>query len=145
MSQVESRLKPSGPCGCGCGMEGTLRVKPWRDGTHCCRGCKCRRCMGRRNRARGDSKASRARRVLQLKGPRSRHEETWRGALRVEAKSGGKAKPVQTFYEHCRAQSEASKAIGDARPFAALAMPLGTSKGYAVIELEDLALILAAL
>ena len=101
--------------------------------------------MGRRNRARGDSKAARARRVLNLGGPATRHEEFFRGAIRVECKSGGKAKPVQTFYESCKAQSDAAKAVGDSRPFVALAMPYGTSRGYAVVEINDLATILAAL
>lgn len=144
-ADVTPRLKPAGPCGCGCELDTTYRAKPWRDGTLCCRSCACRRCLGRRNRARGDSKAARARRKLGLGGARTRHEELWRGALRTEVKSGAKAKPVQTFYENCRAQSDAAKAVGDLRPFVAIGAPLGTSKTFCVIEIDDLATLVAAL
>lgn len=135
-----------GPCGCGCGLYGALRSKPWRSGVRCVRrGCPCPSCRGGKRRAKGDAKASKARRTLGLGGPRSRHEESWRGAVLTEVKAGTKAKPVQTFYRVCRDQSDQSRAIGDGRPFVAVAMPDGESSGYAVMRLEDLALILEAL
>jgi hypothetical protein len=142
--------------------------------------------------------------MLNLDGPASRHEEHWRGRVRVEIKAGKKAKPIQTwwrkvrdrnrelliptriyiaitaelavirlhdfarlldgdradrtwiephisgrpvetFYRNCRAQSDASAAIGDTRPFVAVAAPDGTGMQYAVLRVDDLAKILEAL
>lgn len=124
-----------GDCECGCGIFGTLRRRPLNH----VRGCPCKRCQGKRNRTKGDSKARQARKTLGLAGVNSRHEEHWGGPLRIEVKSGSFAKPVATKYYLARAQSEAHRPIGDTRPFVLVVMPDGTSEGLAVIRLKDLA------
>lgn len=118
MTDVANRLLPFGPCGCGCGREARLRVKPWADGTVCVtRGCPCKRCQGRANRSRGDAAGRKVRKQLGLVGVNTRHEEGWGGPVRTESKSGGVARPVITAHLNARTQSEASRPIGDSRPF----------------------------
>lgn len=142
MTDVTPNLKPVGTCGCGCGREGTLRVKPWRDGTVCVtRGCDCARCRGKRNKRLGQRKQARA--VSALGVPRSSlhpgHEEFLGGTVRVEVKSGTKhADPVWTKYRASEAQSEAQRPVGDHRPFVALFMPADSSDGLVVFRLSRL-------
>lgn len=124
-----------GDCECGCGIFGTLRRRPLNH----VRGCPCKRCQGKRNRTKGDSKARKARKTLGLAGVNSRHEEHWGGPLRIEVKSGAFAKPVATKYYLARAQSEQHRPLGDVRPFVLVVMPDGSSDGLAVIHLKDLA------
>lgn len=129
MSSHQSFFKDNqGDCGCGCGEYGTLK-KPWRDGTACVsRKCRCRRCLGKASGKNGRTKQTKAATVLGI--PRSSihpgHEEHYGGALRIEVKSGkADTGPAFTAYLRCEAQSEASRAVGDHRPFAAVLMPCG--------------------
>jgi len=65
-------------------------------------------------------------------------EELWRGTVRVEVKSGHMdTMPVDTRYRKMRDQSDASRAIGDNRPFAAVCMPPGSSDGIVMIRLSE--------
>lgn len=110
------------------------------------RECTCYSCRGRRNRTKGKRTQRTARKGLEKvfqtpAGPSvtaTANEETWRLPVRTEVKSGGTAKTVDTFYRNTKTQSDVHKAIGDARPFVAVAMPDGTSDGLAVIRLSDL-------
>lgn len=133
-----------GDCGCGCGVYGTLK-KPWRDQTRCvARLCRCFRCRGRNNRAKGDAKARKARKALGAIGAMSRHEEHWGGALRIEAKAGAQVGPILTRYLAAKNQSEAARPLGDTRPFVMAAMP-DRGPGLLVVEIDELAQIVAAL
>lgn len=66
------------------------------------------------------------------------NEETWRLPVRAEVKAGGPAKTVDTFYRNTKAQADMQKAIGDMRPFLAVAMVDGSTDGLAVIRMSDL-------
>ena len=92
--------------------------------------------MGKRNRAKGDSKARKARKALGIPGANSRHEEIWGGDIRVEVKAGAQIKPVVTAFLKCEAQSEAARPIGDHRPFMMVAMPDEWSDGLVVMRLS---------
>lgn len=130
---VESMLKAKGDCACGCGLFGTPRKRP--EGH--VRGCVCARCRGQRNRAKGDAKARKARKMLGIEGVNSRHEELWGGAIRLEVKAGAQVKPVFTAYLRCEVQSEQHRPVGDPRPFAMVAMPDGSSDGLIVMRLSQ--------
>lgn len=131
-----------GECPDGCGLYGTLT-----NNGHV-RGCKgppgepCRKCIGRRNRKKGTRKQRAAQRALGLVGPGStlgaNHEEHWRGNVRVEVKAGVQTHPAVTAYRKMRAQSEASRPIGDNRPFMGVAMPDGEPDGVVLIRLSEL-------
>jgi hypothetical protein len=139
-----SYMKDAGDCGCGCGAYGTLK-KPNRAGIRCVnRVCKCRSCMGKNNRRKGDRKAATARKQLGAMGANSRHEEHWGGALRIEAKAGAQVGPILTRYLAAKNQSEAARPIGDNRPFVMAAMP-DRGPGLLVVEIDELAQIVAAL
>lgn len=125
-------LKPKTDCECGCGLFGTPLKRP--EGH--IRGCKCPRCMGKRNRAKGDTKARKARKALGIGGVNSRHEEVWGGDLRLEVKAGAQIKPVVTAFLKCEAQSEAARPIGDHRHFMMVAMPDEWSDGLIVMRLS---------
>lgn len=110
------------------------------------RSCSCYSCRGRRNRSKGKTKQRQARRGLEktfqtIAGPSAvstSDEENWRLPVRAEIKSGGMAKTVDTFYRNTKTQADADKAIGDMRPFLAVAMVDGSTDGLAVIRLSDL-------
>lgn len=91
--------------------------------------CRCRRCVGGRVRKVGLAKQGIARKALGI-NPRFRNhlsdEESWNAALRLEVKSQGTARPVVTRFLAARDQSDANKAIGDTRPFAAVFMGDGS-------------------
>lgn len=148
MMDVEPRFKDQDVCGCGCGVFGTLK-RPWRDGSQCvARRCSCKRCRGRQAAKRGRSKQSQAATALGI--PKSTihpgHEEHFAGALRIEVKSGARdTRPAFTAYLRCEAQSEASRAVGDHRPFAAVLMPEGTSDGLFLTRMSKLPNVVAAL
>lgn len=120
----------------GCPLFGTLG-KPGRDEKRRVRGCNDPVARGKRNRTKGDSKARNARKRLGLVGPLTRHEEHWRGALLVEVKAGAQVGPLATKFRLAKAQSDASRAIGDSRPFALVAMPDGSSDGIIAFTLSD--------
>lgn len=150
--QVTPIMKENvGACGCGldkCNAYGTLRAKPHKDGTLCCRrGCPCPRCRGGGNRragARGQRKA-----MVGLGVPVGTlspgHEEHALGTVRLEVKSGKQAGPVATAYLKAEAQSEEARPFGDHRPFVACFEPLGWSDGLVVIRRSRLAETVAAL
>lgn len=130
---MEANLKPKADCVCGCGLFGTPLKRP--EGH--VRGCNCPRCRGKRNRAKGDSKARTARKKLGIGGAMSRHEEHWGGRVRVEMKAGKQVDPIATRFNAARAQSEEARPIGDTRPFLMVAMPEGTSDGIVLMRLSD--------
>lgn len=105
------------------------QTRPWqcRKGDESClRTAPCNACRGARNRRSGMRKQREARKALEaLTGAEAArfsgqlgNEESWTGlGIRVEVKSGAVAGPVWTKYAAAEAQSAASKAIGDVRPF----------------------------
>lgn len=145
-----SLMKEQGPCECGrdgCDLWGTLK-KANRKGIRCVRGCVCPSCRGRANKRKGQRKQAKA--VTALGIPRSSihpgHEEFLGGAVRVEVKATKReAGPVFTAYLRCEHQSEAARAIGDHRPFAAVFMPDGTSDGLVTVRLSSLHEFVAAM
>lgn len=127
-----------------CPLFGTLG-RPARDGKRRVKGCGDPVARGKRNRAKGDSKARRARKMLGIAGANTRHEELWGGAMRVEMKAGAQVSPIVTRYRNAEQQSEQHRAIGDIRPFVLVAMPDGESDGLAVMRLSVLADLLTVL
>lgn len=129
----------------GCPKFGTLG-REGRDGKRRVKGCGDPVARGRRNRTKGDSKARRARKKLGLAATGNagtRHEEHWGGMFRVEVKAGSQVGPIATRFDAARSQSEASKALGDVRPFAMIAMPDGSSDGIVLMSLTEFAELLA--
>jgi hypothetical protein len=125
----------------GCPKFGTLG-RPGRDGKRRVAGCGDPVARGKRNRTKGDSKARRARKKLGLTATGnagSRHEEHWAGFFRVEVKAGAQVSPIATRFNLAKSQSEASKALGDIRPFAMIAMPDGSTDGIVLMTLEEFA------
>lgn len=138
--QVTSRLKVMVDCKVdGCGLEDCTAYGVAKRNGHV-RGCtsRCPQCRGARNRSKGDSKARRGRKILGLAGANTRHEEHWGGSSLTEFKAGAKANVVQTQYDNSRAQSDASRAIGDNRPFVAGFCPDGTKHVLFVVRDDDL-------
>ncbi len=107
----------------------------------CTRREPCRSCLGRRNRRSGLKKQRVARRQLGVPDARfsgqNGQEEAWRGEWRVEVKSGKQVESLTDRFLAAEAQSEASKAIGDCRPFMFVAMPSGMSDGLVAVRLSD--------
>lgn len=137
-----SLLGPSkGDCACGCGLYGTLRKRPLNH----IRGCACPQCRGKRNRAKGDSKARQARKTLGLQGANTRHEEHWGGGVRVEVKAGAQVSPIWTRFRLAEEQSEQHRAFGDHRPFLMVAMPDGMKDGLIIARLSTIREVAAAL
>ena len=128
--------------GDGCPKFGLL-LRESRDGKRRIKGCGDPVARGKRNRAKGDSKARRARKMLGIAGANTRHEELWGGALRVEMKAGAQIEPIATRFRAAYAQSQASRSVGDIRPFVLVAMPDGESDGLAVMRLSVLSDLLA--
>ena len=146
MSEYGSLIKEKITCECPnpeCVLYGTPK-RPNRAGLRCVRGCSCPSCRGKRNRTKGDRKASTARKALGAMGANSRHEEHWGGGLRIESKAGAQVGPIYTRYLAAKTQSEASRAIGDNRPFVMAAMP-DRGPGLLVMEIGELEQIVAAL
>jgi hypothetical protein len=123
-----------------CPLYGLLG-KPGRDGKKRVRGCGDPRARGKRNRAKGDSKARRARKKLGLTGSNTRHEEHWGGHLRVEVKSGAQIQPIATRFLAAEVQSTNAKAIGDIRPFVMVAMPDDMTDGIVLMRLSEFGLL----
>ena len=120
----------------GCPLFGTLGRED-RQGKRRIKGCGDPSARGRRNRAKGDSKARRARKKLGLGGHLTRHEENWGGHFRTEVKAGLQVGPIATRFNVARAQSDAAKALGDIRPFIMVAMPDGTTDGIVLMSLSE--------
>lgn len=112
--------------------------------------CRCRSCVGRKNRNKGRTGQRAAREALRLSRERwvgrEANEETWTAAVRVEVKAGGSmANPVQLRYDKMRAQSDAATAIGDTRPFVAVVKADGHSDVVVMVKGEDLPAVVQAL
>jgi hypothetical protein len=120
----------------GCPLFGTLGRED-RQGKRRIKGCGDPSARGRRNRAKGDSKARRARKKLGLGGHLTRHEENWGGHFRTEVKAGAQVGPIATRFNLAKAQSDAAKALGDIRPFIMVAMPDGTTDGIVLMSLSE--------
>ncbi len=119
-----------------------LLGRPGRDNKRRVKGCGDPVARGKRNRTKGDSKARMARRKLGLSATGnagSRHEEHWAGFFRVESKAGAQVGPIATRFYDAKHQSDASKALGDIRPFAMIAMPDGKSDGIVLMTLNEFA------
>lgn len=153
MTDVTPNLKPDGYGPCECGTDACYEWhaddvkrlgKPDKGGKRHVHGCKCPACRGRRNRRKGDTKAGKARKALNIGGVNSRHEELFGGALRIEVKAGKIVAPAVTAYERNRAQSEQSRSVGDNRPFAAVWMPDGSRDGVIACRLSDLTAVAVA-
>ncbi len=127
-----------------CPLYGALG-KPGRDGRRRVRHCGDPSARGKRNRTKGDAKARRARKKLGLGGHLTRHEENWGGRFRTEIKAGAQVGPIYTRFRDAKAQSDASKALGDIRPFVMVAMPDGTSDGIVLVSLDEFAEIVSIL
>lgn len=89
------------------------------------RSCDCAKCRGTRNQSKGTKAQRRARKLAGIAAERfstkTHNEESWRSSgVRWESKAGAQANPVATRYLAARAQSDAAKAIGDTRTFAAI-------------------------
>lgn len=119
-----------------CPRFGTLG-RPDRAGKRRIRGCGDPVARGKRNRAKGDSKARRARKMLGIGGANTRHEEHWGGAFRVEVKAGAQVSPIATRFEAAEKQSGLAKSIGDHRPFLMVAMPDDSRDGIVLMRLSD--------
>ena len=123
----------------GCPRFGALG-RAGRDGKRRVKGCGDPVARGKRNRTKGDSKARKARKKLGLSATGNagtRHEEHWGGMFRVEVKAGAQVGPIATRFANAKAQSEASKSLGDIRPFLMIAMPDGSSDGIVLMTLEE--------
>lgn len=132
--------------------EAVSRRQPGRENRKCemtgliRRDCTCYSCRGRRNRNNGKAKQRQVRKGFEKAfqvpaGPTvssTADEENWRLPVRVEAKSGGTAKTVGTFYRNTKAQADAKKSIGDSRPFVAAARIDGQSDPLVVLKMSDL-------
>lgn len=121
-------------CECGCG-----RVSVRTSVGHV-KGCKCRSCIGKRNRRGGLNKQRRAKKALGI--PKSRfhgqdgNEENWRGYFRAEVKAGKQVGAAKWFLR-AEAQSDANRAIGDPRHFIFVAMPEGMgNEGFVTMRLS---------
>lgn len=145
----ESNLKPKADCGgnrdkcsvVACPLFGTLGVAG-RDGRRRVKGCGDPHARGKRNRAKGDAKARRARKALGIAGANTRHEELWGGAFRVEVKAGKQVGPIWTRFTSAEAQSNEARPVGDPRPFLMVAMPDDTRDGLVIGRLSDLGALL---
>lgn len=135
-----------GECGCACGLFGTLK-KPNRANIRCVRGCRCRSCLGRLNRQKGQRKQRVAQKALKIPGSSlgANHEELWRGLVRVEVKAGGQVQPAFNQFLRMEAQAEAARAIGDGRPFVGIAMPEGVTDGIVMFRLSRMSDVVACL
>lgn len=118
--------------------------RPWvcRAGSvDCTRSVPCASCRGRRNRRSGQRKQREAAKALGIHPvfyTQRSNEETWGDErLRWEVKSGKQVQAMATRFLAAEAQSEASRAVGDARPFAFVAMPAGMgSEGIVAVRLS---------
>ena len=148
----ESNLKPKAECEgnrdkCSvysCPLFGTLGTAG-RDGKRRVKGCGDPVARGKRNRAKGDAKARRARKSLGIGGANTRHEEHWGGAFRIEVKAGKQIDPIWTRYLLAETQSEQARPVGDPRPFVMVAMPDGSTDGLVIGRLSSLGALLRLL
>lgn len=131
-----NELKNIIDCPCECGEVGVANK---RNG-HVARKCKCRSCIGSRNRTGGLAKQRRAKKMLGVPSARFHgqdgNEENWRGYFRAEVKAGKQVGAAAWFLK-AEAQSDANKAIGDSRKFVFVAMPEGMgNEGFVTMRLS---------
>lgn len=129
-----------GECPCpdlSCTLYGTIRP-----GKHI-RGCKCRSCLGRRNRRSGLKKQREARKALGV-APSHKfgdaNEENWHDPLWAnEVKSGKQCGPVQNAWLRAEKQILSNRADhGDRRKQARVVwMPEGWSDGLVCVRLSS--------
>jgi hypothetical protein len=97
---------------------------------------------GLNNKNKGRRKQNIARKKLNIPDTKFRsqmgHEENWRGAVKVEVKSGKQVQTLWKRYLEAKLQSDKNNIIGDNRPFVFVAMPDGTTNGLVVFELDKL-------
>lgn len=135
---VQPNFKPSGPCGCGCGKEGTLRVRPWRSNGVTCvtRGCPCKQCMGKANQSRGRRSQTKAARRMHIRP--TTHEENMRGAHRVQHKEDkAHAGPIYRVWDRLLDEDNYKRPLGDTRPLVQSFSQQGRSGGLLLIEDTD--------
>lgn len=125
-----------------CPIFGSL-LKANKDGKRRVRGCGDKVALGTRSRRKG----KRAQRAVANKlgiptGIDGGNEETWRSSLRIEVKEGRQVQAAVTAYRRTRDQSEASRPIGDNRPFMAVVVHEGLE--VCVVALNDLHNVAAA-
>ena len=129
--------------------EAQLRRSPGRENRPCpetndlIRDCQCVKHRNGRNRKDGIRKQRRAARGIgkAFNVPASKlvglgNEETMRLPIRLEIKSGPLTRYVEGFFLACQEQADRpeNKAIGDCRPFGALAV---TSSGRRLLIIEE--------
>ena len=115
-----------------CPIFGTL-LKPSRDGNRRIRGCGDPSARGKRNKQKGQRTQRKVANKLGIPaGMGGGNEETWQSSLRIEVKSGAQVRPAVTAYLRQKTQSEASRPIGDNRPFAAVAV----YEGFEIVMFE---------
>jgi hypothetical protein len=130
-------------------------TRPWqcrKDDATCTRTKPCRSCLGARNRRSGLRKQRAARKQLEdtFQTEAARfvgmlgNEEAWMLPVRVEVKSGAQVRVIWTKFLLAEEQSNASRAVGDNRPFVHVVMADHTSDGLAVMRLSQLTAILKA-
>lgn len=122
-------------CPDGCGKFG----RPTKRAGHV-RGCPCRSCLNGRNSKGGKARHRKfASKAGLITTPfATSQEEAWRDPLRWEVKSGAQVEAIITRFEAARAQSEASRPIGDSRPFAMGAVPReGARPSVVILAVED--------
>ena len=99
------------------------------DNPQCTRSAPCRRCLGSRNRRKGQRKQRQAKKIMGVPHAPTHgleaDEEHWRHWVRIEVKAGAQVKGIASRYLAAEAQSAGAKAIGDMRPFCMVAMPDG--------------------
>jgi hypothetical protein len=61
-------------------------------------------------------------------------EEAWSSAFLWEAKAGRQVEPIATRFLAAEAQAEASRAVGDGRPFGMLARPDRMRDGLVLVR-----------
>ena len=110
------------------------------------RDCDCYSCRGRRNRAKGKTKQRATRKTADKlfgkAGPTqtvTANEENWRHTVRIEVKAGKQIESLTKRFLAAEAQSNASKAVGDSRPFIFAAAPDGMSDQIWAFKASDLA------
>jgi hypothetical protein len=133
VTEVNPNFKIEITCVCDhaeCPRLGRPQLRKHKDGQHV-RRCPCVRCKGRRTRNGGNTGQRNAARRAGVKkaGPFfAGHEEQYDGETRIEVKCGAQVRPVFTAFEKHKKQSEASRRIGDVRPFVLHVRPAAESK-----------------
>lgn len=139
-TEVTTAFKPFGECQGDkatcmfkdrCPIEGNLYMKG-KDKKLRVRNCKDAVSRGRSNRRnglKGQSKAAKVAGVPKTHSLRPGNEEHWSGTLRFEFKQGAQIRAAVTAFKKTESQSEASRPVGDNRPFVAGFIPTEAQEG----------------